>query len=61
MIREAERQLNLVFRDVFKVPLDLITVEMRWGDKKKEMKLLPAHVLGKNDLARKAAEDDRVA
>jgi len=42
VIQEAERQLNLIFPKG-KVPLDLITVQIRWGDKKKEMKLLPAH------------------
>ena len=41
VVHEAERQLNLVFPQ--HVPVDLITVQMRWGDKKKEMKLLPAH------------------
>lgn len=37
VIQEAERQLNLVFPHG--VPEHLITVHMRWGDKKKEMKL----------------------
>ena len=36
--REAERQLNLVFPNG-KVPSDLITVHMRWGDKKFENKI----------------------
>jgi hypothetical protein len=40
VIQEAERQLNLVFKEG--VPPDLITVQIRWGDKQKEMKLLPA-------------------
>jgi hypothetical protein len=35
---EAKRQLNRVFLD--RVPLDLITVHIRWGDKEKEIKLL---------------------
>lgn len=37
LLEEAERQLNLVFPDG--VPDNLITVHMRWGDKKQEMKL----------------------
>lgn len=41
VIQEAERQLNLVFPGG-KVPPDLITVHIRWGDKKAEMDLLPA-------------------
>jgi hypothetical protein len=41
VIQEAERQLNLVFKKG--VPPNLITVQIRWGDKQKEMKLLPAH------------------
>jgi hypothetical protein len=41
VIQEAERQLNLVFPGG-KVPPDLIAVHIRWGDKKAEMKLLPA-------------------
>jgi hypothetical protein len=36
--KEAERQLNLVFPSG-KVPPDLITVHMRWGDKKFENKV----------------------
>jgi hypothetical protein len=39
LVNEAERQLNLVFPDG--VPPDLVTVQIRWGDKKKEMKPLP--------------------
>jgi hypothetical protein len=35
---EAERQLNIVFPDG--VPHDLITVHMRWGDKKFENKVM---------------------
>lgn len=38
LLHEAERQLNLVFPDGT-VPPNLITVHMRWGDKRKEMKL----------------------
>jgi hypothetical protein len=41
VIQEAERQLNLVFKQG--IPPDLITVQIRWGDKQKEMKLVPAH------------------
>ena len=41
VIQEAERQLNLIFPQG-KVPPNLITVQIRWGDKKKEMKLVPA-------------------
>eukprot|EP00540_Astrosyne_radiata_P023161 CAMPEP_0116836542 /NCGR_PEP_ID=MMETSP0418-20121206/8156_1 /TAXON_ID=1158023 /ORGANISM="Astrosyne radiata, Strain 13vi08-1A" /LENGTH=373 /DNA_ID=CAMNT_0004466327 /DNA_START=545 /DNA_END=1666 /DNA_ORIENTATION=+ len=37
VMKEAQRQLNLVFGD--KVPEDLITVHMRWGDKKFENRL----------------------
>ncbi|GKY93422.1 hypothetical protein MPSEU_000309700 [Mayamaea pseudoterrestris] len=37
---EAERQLNLVFGSAT-VPPHLITVHVRWGDKKDEMKLVP--------------------
>jgi hypothetical protein len=39
VIREAERQLQLVFPGG--VPRDLITVHIRWGDKNTEMDLLP--------------------
>jgi hypothetical protein len=38
LMREATRQFNLVFGD--KVPNDLITVHICWGDKGKEMKLV---------------------
>ena len=38
VIKEAERQLNLVFPDG--VPEKLITVHVRWGDKSREMKLV---------------------
>jgi hypothetical protein len=38
VVREAERQLSLVFPGG-KTPPNLITVQMRWGDKKAEMKL----------------------
>jgi len=41
VIQEAERQLNLVFPRG-EVPPDLITVHVRWGDKKEEMELVPA-------------------
>jgi len=37
--QEAERQLRLVFAGNGAVPSDLITVQIRWGDKHKEMKL----------------------
>uniref|UniRef100_A0A7S4AJ31 Uncharacterized protein n=1 Tax=Pseudo-nitzschia australis TaxID=44445 RepID=A0A7S4AJ31_9STRA len=33
VVQEAERQLNLVFGGKDKVPKDLITVHIRWGDK----------------------------
>lgn len=33
VVQEAERQLNLVFGDKDRVPEDLITVHIRWGDK----------------------------
>jgi hypothetical protein len=39
VVREAERQLNSVFTEP--VPNDLITVQIRWGDKTAEMKLVP--------------------
>jgi hypothetical protein len=40
---EAERQAQFVFRDYnpSQVPKNLITVQIRWGDKKAEMKLIP--------------------
>lgn len=38
LIKEGERQLNLVFPDG--VPEKLITVHIRWGDKGKEMELV---------------------
>ena len=38
VIKEAERQYSLVFGS--KAPSDLITVHIRWGDKKREMKLV---------------------
>ena len=41
VIQEAERQLSLLFPQGI-VPPDLITVQIRWGDKATEMKLLPA-------------------
>lgn len=40
VVEEAERQLNLVFDGLEKVPDDLIAVHIRWGDKEKEMKLV---------------------
>jgi hypothetical protein len=40
VIQEAERQLHLVFRGLDQVPSDLITVHIRWGDKKVEMRLV---------------------
>jgi hypothetical protein len=42
VIQEAERQLHLIFQGGG-VPSDLITVQIRWGDKQKKMKLLPTH------------------
>lgn len=39
VIQEAKRQLKLVFPNG--VPTKLITVHIRWGDKKVEMKLVP--------------------
>jgi hypothetical protein len=41
LVQEAERQLALVFQNESHVPKDLITVHIRWGDKKQEMKLVP--------------------
>lgn len=41
LVEEAERQLNLVFPEG-RVPSGLITVQIRWGDKREEMELLPA-------------------
>jgi hypothetical protein len=43
VVREADRQASLVFREApgGKAPHDLITVHIRWGDKGKEMKLVP--------------------
>lgn len=40
VVREAERQHQTVFRGS-KTPDDLVTVHVRWGDKKREMKLVP--------------------
>jgi hypothetical protein len=40
IVREAERQHQLVFRGNNKTPDDLIAVHIRWGDKKLEMKLV---------------------
>lgn len=37
---EATRQFNQVFANVSKVPDNLITVHVRWGDKKNEMELV---------------------
>jgi hypothetical protein len=37
---EAARQLNRVFSSNDQVPVDLITVHIRWGDKEQEIKLL---------------------
>jgi hypothetical protein len=39
LMREAERQLNIVFPGKV-VPNDLIAVHIRWGDKEQEMKLV---------------------
>ena len=41
LVQEAERQLALVFKNASHVPKDLITVHVRWGDKRSEMKLVP--------------------
>ena len=38
---EGERQLNLLFKDLRRVPKNLITVHVRWGDKSAEMDLVP--------------------
>ena len=40
VVQEAERQLNLIFGEVGEIPKDLITVHIRWGDKKVEMRLV---------------------
>lgn len=39
VVEEARRQLNLIFGPSGP-PKDLITVQIRWGDKKREMKLV---------------------
>lgn len=60
VINEAERQLSRVFPKG--VPPDLITVQIRWGDKKKEMKLLPidAYIEGvKKILEMKGSSTDK--
>ena len=41
VIQEAESQLKEVFGDNVPLPSQLITVHIRWGDKKAEMELLP--------------------
>lgn len=41
VVEEAERQLVQVFPPIGQVPDNLITVHIRWGDKKAEMKLVP--------------------
>ena len=41
LIEEAERQMTQVFGDERPLPSQLITVHIRWGDKKSDMKLLP--------------------
>jgi hypothetical protein len=41
VVQEAERQIALVFEKVGQVPKDLITVHIRWGDKAREMQLVP--------------------
>jgi hypothetical protein len=41
VIQEAERQLALVFEKAGQVPKNLITVHIRWGDKAREMRLVP--------------------
>eukprot|EP00980_Cylindrotheca_fusiformis_P000606 scaffold154_cov129-Cylindrotheca_fusiformis.AAC.23 len=41
VVQEAERQHQLVFKGRNKTPEDLITVHIRWGDKHREMKLVP--------------------
>jgi hypothetical protein len=38
---EAQRQLQRVFRSFERVPDNLITVHIRWGDKSDEMQLIP--------------------
>ena len=65
--KEAERQLNILFGSngvtgnnatsstVQKVPKNLITVHMRWGDKASEMKLVPTleYIEAINDILRR--------
>lgn len=41
VIQEAERQMNQVFGSERPLPSQLITVHIRWGDKKAEMNLVP--------------------
>lgn len=42
LLREAQRQVGLIFADNnFTAPEDLIVVHIRWGDKYREMKLVP--------------------
>jgi hypothetical protein len=43
VVQEAERQLALVFEKAGQVPKDLITVHIRWGDKEREMQLVPIY------------------
>lgn len=65
--REAERQLQAVFRG-HPVPKTLITVHVRWGDKADEMELLPIHdyieaverILEERDPQALSAADDGV-
>lgn len=50
LIQDAERQLNIIFPDG--VPPDLITVHVRWGDKRAEMKLvsIEKYIRGVEDI-----------
>lgn len=43
VVDEAQRQLNTVFQGLQRVPPNLITVHIRWGDKAREMKLVKMH------------------
>jgi len=57
VMREAERQLRVVFSDQA-VPRNLITVHIRWGDKEDEMNLVPVsdYVSGVEQILQKRNE-----
>jgi hypothetical protein len=59
VVQEAQRQLQLVFPGGT-VPPNLITVQIRWGDKQKEMKLLPAHdyIKGVQEILQQRNDDN---